>query len=93
MEAPRFPTVPRWIVKLAGALILLASLAFLVRAIAAADLGALVTALDGRAAIMLGLFAIAYGLALVLLAVAWWLLLDNREGRTGFANALIVYGL
>jgi uncharacterized membrane protein YbhN (UPF0104 family) len=72
---------------------MLASLGFLAMAALAVDLGGMLSAIDTRSTLLLVLLSAGYGLALVLLAIAWKLILVHGEGRDDFASAFIVYGL
>lgn len=87
------PRIPRPVVRIAGALLVLASLGFLVHAARQADLARLFAAIDGTGAALLGLLAAGYGAALVTLAFAWWLMLLGREEPHGFGGAFVAYGL
>ena len=93
MPMPFNLAIPRWLIRAAGIALLIASLAFLVRAAIEADLAGLISAVDANGAAMLSLLAVIYGAALGLLAVAWWLTLAKGEGEDRFLPALIVYGL
>lgn len=87
------PRISAGAIRLAGAALMLISLAFLAHAAAQTDLSGL---FDGLAAGGLGLLtalAIGYGVTLAALAFAWWMVLDTGPGRKDLMSAVIVYGL
>lgn len=87
------PRIPRPAVRIFGALMLLASLGFLVDAAIRADLGGVIATVDAEGGTMLALLGIGYGLALILLAIAWWLIMLGDERARDFGSAFAVYGL
>ena len=93
MPMPFNLAIPRSLIRAAGIVLLVASLAFLVRAAIEADLAGLMASVDAQGAAMLSGLAAVYGAALGLLALAWWLTLAKGDGDQSFMPAFIVYGL